>query len=518
MEKTDNSTLAKNRHFALIILDGWGIGKFAKADAILQAHTPYYDSLLNQYPHAELKTFGQYVGLPEGQMGNSEVGHLNIGAGRIVYQELLKINRSIQNGDFFKNNVLLDALAYAKKQNKPIHLIGLVSDGGVHSHIIHLKALIKLLQDNHCKGYVHAFTDGRDVDPHSAMGFIKKLHQYLNNSSIKLASVIGRYYAMDRDKRWERIQKAYLLLTKGKGSKTNDILQSIQQQYDDGITDEFLEPISVRNPAGQPVGTIQDGDVVLFFNFRTDRPRQLTEALSQRAIKSANLKPLSLYFVTMTPYDQYDNVRIIFEKEQPINTLGEVLATKKMSQLRIAETEKYAHVTYFFNGGREAQFKGEKRIMVPSPKVATYDLKPDMSANEVCSKAIEYSKSYKPNFICLNFANTDMVGHTGVFEAAKQAAQTVDQCLSDLVPHLLNLGYELIITADHGNADLMFEPDGRPHTAHTTNPVPIIFVSPEAQKYTLTHGRLCDLAPTILDRMHINIPKEMTGKILIQKI
>ncbi len=518
MTDTSKTNLANNKHFALIILDGWGIGRQPEADAIFQADTPFFDQLIKEHPHNTLVTYGQAVGLPEGQMGNSEVGHLNIGAGRVVYQELLKINRSIEEGSFFQNKTLLDAIHYAETQDKDIHLIGLVSDGGVHSHIRHLKALIDLIKLSEIRAYIHAFTDGRDVDPHSSTTFLRDILDYTKNTRVELASVIGRYYAMDRDKRWKRTKKAYELLLHAQGKKTTDVLKTIQSYYDRGITDEFLEAISLRYSDGEAVAKIKQGDVVIFFNIRTDRPRQLTEVLTQYAVPDFGLKPMNLYFLSMTPYDDhYKNVYCIFNKEKLQNTIGQILEQNNRTQLRIAETEKYAHVTYFLNGGREEKFVGELRSMIPSPKVATYDLKPEMSAEEVTRRAIEVVDDSHPHFICLNYANTDMVGHTGVFQAAMQAAETVDSCLARLVPKLLQSDYEMLIIADHGNSDLMIHPDGSPHTAHTKNPVPIIFVSAQDQEYKINCGTLSDIAPTILSRMDIVPPKEMTGQILIQK-
>ena len=515
----NHNTLLKNqaKRLALMILDGWGIGAKDHTDAIYQASTPYYDHLLNTYPHNRLVTYGNAVGLPDGQMGNSEVGHLNIGAGRVVFQELLKINRAIADQSFFDNKILLESIQYAQDHNKPVHLIGLLSDGGVHSHTRHLKAIIQMMDQAGVTTYIHAFTDGRDVDPHSGIDYIKDIITFTAHTTANLASVIGRYYAMDRDKRWERIKQAYTLLVKGTGIKTRNVLAAIQEQYDAGLSDEFLKPISLRKKNGKALCKIKNEDVVIFFNFRTDRPRQLTEVLSQSDLPDHHMKSLDLHFITMTPYDHFKNVKTIFTKEHLSNTLGSIIEKNNLTQLRIAETEKYAHVTYFFNGGREKKFNGEERILVPSPKVATYDLKPEMSAHAVTDQTIIHTQLHQPHFICLNYANTDMVGHTGVFNAAKRAASTVDDCLSRLIPHLLKLQYEIIIIADHGNSDLMINPDGSPHTSHTTNPVPIIFVSDPISDDYVRPGALCDIAPTILDRMNLNTPKEMTGNLLIQK-
>lgn len=508
-----------NRHTALLILDGWGIGTKPASDAIAMGKTPYMDYLMNTYPHASLTTFGSDVGLPAGQMGNSEVGHLNIGAGRIVYQELLRINNAIDDRSFFENKVLLEALQYAKVHNKPIHLLGLLSDGGVHSHLNHIKAICDLIAlEPELKAYIHGFTDGRDVDPKSGIHHVTEISNHIKDKNTSLASIIGRYYAMDRDKRWDRIQKAYNLLVKGMGTETQDPLSVIQSNYDADITDEFIEPITIRSDDNRPT-TIKNGDVVIFFNFRTDRPRQLTQVLNQEDFDDHDMQILDLHFVTMTSYSEdFDNVHIIFTKDNLTGTLGEVLAQNSLSQVRIAETEKYPHVTFFFNGGREDPFPGEDRILIPSPKVATYDLQPEMSAIPLTDAIINKIKNDHPHFICLNYANTDMVGHTGDFIAAQKAAETVDSCLKRLVPTLLDQDYDIIIIADHGNSDYMINENGSPNTAHTTNPVPIIYVSNQASSYTIKNGILADIAPTLLACLSISTSSEMTGKNLIEKI
>jgi 2,3-bisphosphoglycerate-independent phosphoglycerate mutase len=502
-------------HFGLIILDGWGLGDGSSSDAIANAKTPFMDSLLNNYPNSTLKTSGGEVGLPEGQMGNSEVGHLNIGAGRIVYQELTRINKSIQEGDFFRNQVLIDALEKAGTQKKKLHLIGLVSKGGVHSSQEHLYALCEMAKVHHLENvYIHAFTDGRDCDPHSAEEFITELEDQLVKSTGKIVSIVGRYFAMDRDNRWERIKKAYDLLVKGEGAIFSNALEGIKSSYTNGVTDEFIEPISIRDKDEKPV-TINENDVVICFNFRTDRPRELTQALTQRDFPEFEMTALPLHFVSMTNYDTtFKNVNVAFEKDSLHNTLGEVLSKLGKTQLRIAETEKYPHVTFFFSGGREEPFDGENRILVHSPKVATYDLKPEMSAIEVKDQAIDQMLKEKPNFICLNFANPDMVGHTGVYDAIKKAIETVDNCLREVICSGLDIGYEFLVIADHGNADFSINSDGSPNTAHSLNPVPVILISKD-RGLTINNGILADVAPTILRRMGIAAPIEMTGKSLV---
>lgn len=507
------------KRVALLILDGWGHGPKPEVSAIAQANTPFVDRLYQNYPNAELVTFGEEVGLPEGQMGNSEVGHLNIGAGRIVYQELARINKAVRDRELHTNPILLKAMEYAKANNRPVHFIGLVSDGGVHSHLNHLLALCDIAQEQGvAHAYVHAFMDGRDCDPKSGFGFAKTLLEHIDNQNVKLASVIGRYFAMDRDKRWERVKLAYDMLVKGEGDKTTDVLATIQNRYDQGETDEFLKPIVCTNTDGSPIATIQEGDVVLCFNFRTDRPREITTVLTQQDFPDFGMQKLQLYYVTMTNYDDtYQNIQILFEKDNLNHTLGEVLADAGKTQVRIAETEKYPHVTFFFSGGREEPFAGERRLLIPSPKVATYDLQPEMSAVGITDAIIKDIETNQPDFICLNFANTDMVGHTGVFSAAIKAAETVDACLSRLVPTALAHDYELIIIADHGNSDYMINDDGTPNTAHTKNPVPIIYVSNNAAGAQVKPGKLADIAPTILSLLGMSIPKEMDGEILVTR-
>jgi 2,3-bisphosphoglycerate-independent phosphoglycerate mutase len=500
-----------NKKVGLIILDGWGIGDQSQADAVYQANTPYMDHLMSYYPNGKLTACGAAVGLPEGQMGNSEVGHLNIGAGRIVYQELSRINNAIKDRSFFINQTLLDALDYASKNQCKIHLLGLVSNGGVHSAFNHLEALIDLCKEKDAKKvFIHAITDGRDCDPKSAITDFKALERSLT-SNIKIASVIGRYYAMDRDRRWERVEKAYNLYVNGEGVLVASAKEAIQKSYEQGITDEFINPILCDQE-----GLIEPGDVVISFNFRTDRPREIAEVLSQHAIEGFNMKPLELYYVTMTTYDEsFTKMHVVFQKDNLEQTLGEVLAAHGKSQVRIAETEKYPHVTYFFNGGREEPFEKEARLMINSPKVATYDLQPEMSAGEVKSTLISYVKQELPDFFCLNFANPDMVGHTGVYDATVKAVETVDNNLKEIIETLLPLGYSFIVIADHGNADYALNPDGSPNTAHSLNLVPCVLVG--AGNETITDGVLADVAPTILALMELTQPKEMTGKSLIKK-
>jgi 2,3-bisphosphoglycerate-independent phosphoglycerate mutase len=524
-----NDNTIKFERAALLILDGWGLGKDRTGDAIAQANTPFFDSLMRDYPHSQLITYGEEVGLPEGQMGNSEVGHLNIGAGRVVYQELARINKAAKTTELGENVQLLAAIAEAQRANKPIHLMGLLSDGGVHSHIEHLLALCRLLHTKVKNVYIHAFTDGRDTDPHSAVGYVEQLQNACKAMpNVQLATIIGRYYAMDRDKRWERIQLAYDLLTAGKGVETNAPVAALKAAYKEGITDEFM-PALVCKTANEErnksatisdttIGdtTIGDGDVVLCFNFRTDRCRQITEALSQRAIADTTMQPLKLHYFTMARYDEkFTNIGVLFEKDDLSQTLGEVLAAAGKTQLRIAETEKYPHVTFFFSGGREQPFEGEHRIIVPSPKVATYDLQPEMSAYGITAAVLEQVETVSPDFIALNYANADMVGHTGIFAAAMQAAEAVDNCLSQLVPVLLAKNYAVIVIADHGNSDYMRNPDGSPNTAHSMNPVPCILATNPAQNIqinTIKDGKLADLAPTILKLLGIAAPKAMDGE------
>jgi 2,3-bisphosphoglycerate-independent phosphoglycerate mutase len=508
----------KAKRVLLVILDGWGHGPDPRRSAIAQARTSFIDSLYDKYPHSELITHGELVGLPEGQMGNSEVGHMNIGAGRVVYQELARINKAIRDGELRDNAVLREALAYAKKENKALHLLGLLSDGGVHSHIDHLLALCDIAAEQGLENiYVHAFTDGRDTDPKGGLGYLRTLLDHIEHSPARLATVVGRYYAMDRDKRWERTKAAYDLLTKVEGEAVKDVLAAVRRRYEKGETDEFLKPIVALDEKGKHPPGIQPGDVVLCFNFRTDRLRQLTAALNQKDLPEHGMRTLDLRYVTMTRYDEtYQGIDVIFEKEDVRDTLGEVLSRAGKTQVRIAETEKYPHVTFFFNGGREAVFEGEHRILIPSPKVATYDLKPEMSANEVTDAIVEYMKAHRPDFICLNYANADMVGHTGVFEAAVKATETVDACMARLIPAALKQGYTALVIADHGNSDYMINDDGSPNTAHTKNPVPCFLISEEDTGLTLADGKLGDIAPTILTLFDLPIPSKMTGQALIQ--
>jgi len=499
-----------------VILDGWGHGPDPEKSAIAQANTPFMDGLYEKYPNAELMTYGEEVGLPEGQMGNSEVGHLNIGAGRIVFQELARINNAIQDGSFAENPVLTKTLEKAKKENKKVHLMGLLSDGGVHSHIDHLKALCEVTDKMGLdQVYIHAFLDGRDTAPEGGAEYLQDLLKYIENKKVSLASIIGRYYAMDRDKRWERTQLAYnLLVNKDADHFTDDPVAQVKALYAKGITDEFMEGILVDTGQEVNVQRIGDGDVLICFNFRTDRPRQITQVLSQSNKVEYNMYALELDFVTMTKYDEsFQGIDVMFTKENLKMTLGEVLESNKLSQLRAAETEKYPHVTFFFSGGREEPFKKETRIMAPSPKVATYDLQPEMSAIELTEKVIKHLQESKPDFAVINYANTDMVGHTGVFSAAVKAAETVDNCLSDLIPLLITQNYSVLVIADHGNADVMIKEDGSPHTAHTLSPVPIIVIDRSSKK--VKSGKLADIAPTILKIMGVGKADEMNGECLI---
>ncbi|HMK24900.1 MAG TPA: 2,3-bisphosphoglycerate-independent phosphoglycerate mutase [Chitinophagaceae bacterium] len=505
----------------LIIMDGWGLGRVASADAIQHADVPFTKSLYERYPNTTLITCGEVVGLPDGQMGNSEVGHLNLGAGRVVYQELQRINLAVRDGSLAKNDVLLQSLRYAKTNNKALHLIGLVSNGGVHSHINHLKAIIDVCKAEGLKEvFIHAFTDGRDCDPKSGLGFIKELQEHLNASVGKIATVCGRYFAMDRDKRWERVRLAYDALVNGTGQKATDAIAAVENSYANNITDEFIKPTVILNEGQEPIATIKDGDVAICFNFRTDRCREITQVLTQTDFPEFKMKKLSLHYTTMTEYDQtFKNVNIIFDSDNLVNTLGEVLEKNGSKQIRIAETEKYPHVTFFFSGGREVPFEGEKRIMIPSPKVATYDLKPEMSAYEVTEALLPEIKNITADFICLNYANADMVGHTGIWDAAIKAVETVDKCVEKIVTAGLENGYTIFLTADHGNADYMINEDGSPNTAHTLNPVPFFIIDKDpiaiGWKGKIKPGKLGDIAPTILTMMGIPIPKEMTGNILI---
>ena len=503
----------------LLILDGWGLGPKHEADAIYQANTPFMDHLMQTYPMSTLVTHGEDVGLPDGQMGNSEVGHLNIGAGRIVWQELARINKAVREHELHQNKVLQDALRHAREQGKAVHFLGLVSDGGVHSHLEHLKALCDIATDQgNTKVYVHAFTDGRDCDPKSGKGFLEDLLAHIEKQPVKLASVVGRYFAMDRDKRWERVKKAYDLLVNGLGVPVSDVPAAIAASYTAGVTDEFLDAMVVSDPAGKPTAVIQEGDTVICFNFRTDRLRELTTVLSQQDMHEYNMNALDLYYVTMTRYDEnFQRVHVIFEKDDVKMTLGEVLEKAGKTQVRIAETEKYPHVTFFFSGGREAPFEGERRIMKPSPKVATYDLQPEMSARDIKSAIMTDIAAHEPDFICLNFANTDMVGHTGVFSAAMKAAETVDQCLSEIIPLALEHDYACLIIADHGNSDYLINEDGTPNTAHTKNPVPCILVAKHTEGIKMHNGKLADVAPTLLVMMGMEKGAEMTGSVLFSK-
>ena len=497
-------------------MDGWGLGKVASADAIQHADVPFTRSLYSKYPNTQLITCGELVGLPDGQMGNSEVGHLNLGAGRIVYQELQRINVAIRDSTFSKNEHLLSSIRYAKKTNKPLHLLGLVSNGGVHSHINHLKAIIDICHAEGLKEiFIHAFTDGRDCDPKSGLGFMKELQEHLNKTTGKIATVCGRYYAMDRDKRWERIKLAYDALVNGIGDLTTDAIASIEKSYNNNVTDEFINPIVVTDTTQRPIGSMENGNVAICFNFRTDRCREITEVLTQRDFPEFSMKKLSLHYTTMTQYDQsFQNVNVVFENDDLLNTLGELLEQHGLKQIRIAETEKYPHVTFFFSGGREVPFEGETRIMIPSPKVATYDLKPEMSAYDLTDALLPEIVKRSADFVCLNYANADMVGHTGVWEAAIKAVETVDKCVEKVVNAGLANDYTIFLTADHGNSDYMINDDGSPNTAHTLNPVPF-FIIDKQWRGNIKPGKLGDIAPTILTMMGLPIPNEMTGEILI---
>ena len=494
-----------------MILDGWGIAQNKAVSAIDAAKTPFIDSLYDKYSHTTLEASGLAVGLPEGQMGNSEVGHMNIGAGRVVYQDLVKINKAAEDGTLASNSALVDAFDYAKKENKNVHFIGLVSNGGVHSHINHLKGLLTAAKENECtNAFVHAFTDGRDCDPKSGLGFIKQLEEHMAKTTGKIASVIGRYFAMDRDKRWERVKLAYDAMVKGEGELTGNLQAAVKTSYDNNVTDEFIKPL-IAESGGQPVAQIQEGDVVMCFNFRTDRGREITEVLTQKDFPEHDMAKLNLYYLTMTNYDDtFEKVKVVYDKDNLEMTLGEVLANNGKKQIRIAETEKYPHVTFFFSGGREQEFEGETRLLCPSPKVATYDLQPEMSANEIKDKIIAELEKGEVDFTCLNFANPDMVGHTGVFEAAVKACETVDGCAESVIASALANGYSTIVIADHGNSDMMINPDGSPNTAHTTNLVPCILVDDDFHP-DLKPGKLGDLAPTILKMMGVEKSAQMTG-------
>lgn len=505
----------ENKRCILVIMDGWGHGAIKDSDVIQHANVPFVSSLYTKYPNTTLITCGEDVGLPEGQMGNSEVGHLNLGAGRIVYQELQRINVAIRTGEFQQNQSLLSALHYAKKNNKKLHLMGLVSDGGVHSHTNHLKALVDLCtKEGLDQVYIHAFTDGRDTDPKSGLGFISDLEAHLKNNTATLATITGRYYAMDRDKRWERVKLAYDALVKGIGTKATDATSAIEAAYANNVTDEFIQPVILVNAQNEPKALIEAGDAVICFNFRTDRCREITEVLTQKDFQEFGMHKLALEYTTMTEYDNtFKNVHVIFKNDNLTHTLGEVLSLYGKKQIRIAETEKYPHVTFFFSGGRELPFEGESRIMAASPKVATYDLQPEMSAFELTDKIVPEIKNKTADFICLNYANADMVGHTGDWEAAKKAVETVDQCVKQVVEAALENGYTVFLTADHGNADYMKNTDGSPNTAHTLNPVPL-FIIDASWKGTVKPGKLGDIAPTILHFMNLPIPTEMTGEVL----
>ena len=502
----------------LIILDGWGHGQDPKRSAIAQADTPFINSLYDKYPDAELLTHGYNVGLPDGQMGNSEVGHINIGAGRVVFQELARINRAIEDGSFGANPILKSALEHAANKNKNVHFMGLVSDGGVHSHINHLKALIDAAAYYGVKrSFVHAFLDGRDTDPKGGAQYLKDLLDHINNKPCELATVIGRYFAMDRDNRWERTAKAYHLLVNKKADHvTNDIIQTIAEAYDNGTTDEFMNAIIVASEDNPKGVNIQDGDLVINFNFRTDRPRQITEVLTQKDHLEHEMNKLNIDYVSMTMYDaSFEGIEVLYSKDNLTNTLGEVLSINGKKQLRIAETEKYPHVTFFFSGGREEPFEGEDRIMVKSPSVATYDLAPEMSAQGITDKLLDYIETNSPDFFCLNFANADMVGHTGDFNAAIKAAEAVDGCVKQIIDKLLTNDHHFLIIADHGNSDYMINDDGTPNTAHSTNPVPVILASNKYVNSQLKDGVLADVAPTILDLMGVGAPEDMTGSSLL---
>ena len=498
----------------LMILDGWGLGDQKKDDVIFNTPTPYWDYLMNNYPHSQLQASGENVGLPDGQMGNSEVGHLNIGAGRVVYQDLVKINRACADNSILQNPEIVSAFSYAKENGKNVHFMGLTSNGGVHSSMVHLFKLCDIAKEyNISNTFIHCFMDGCDTDPKSGKGFIEELSAHCEKSAGKIASIIGRYYAMDRDKRWERVKEAYDLLVNGEGKKATDMVQAMQESYDEGVTDEFIKPIVNANCDG----TIKEGDVVIFFNYRNDRAKELTVVLTQQDMPEAGMHTIpGLQYYCMTPYDaSFKGVHILFDKENVANTLGEYIASKGLNQLHIAETEKYAHVTFFFNGGRETPFDNEDRILVPSPKVATYDLKPEMSAYEVKDKLVDAINENKYDFIVVNFANGDMVGHTGIYEAIEKAVVAVDACVKDVIEAAKAQGYEAIIIADHGNADHALNEDGTPNTAHSLNPVPCVYVT-ENKAAKVEDGRLADVAPTILKIMGLEAPADMNGQILIK--
>ncbi len=504
-----------NKKVILMILDGWGKSPDPEVSAVDKANTPFIDSLYTTYANSNLLTDGMNVGLPDGQMGNSEVGHMNLGAGRIVYQDLAKINKAVKEDTLRNEPVLKEAFAYAKENNKAVHFLGLLSDGGVHSHTNHIKGLITAGKASGVENmYVHAFTDGRDVDPKSGKGFLEDLVNFCMDKNTKLASVIGRYYAMDRDKRWERVKQAYDVIVNAEGEKSTDIAASIQKSYDNDITDEFIKPIVMTNTDGTPIATIKEDDVVIFFNFRTDRGRELTQVLSQEDMHEQNMHKLKLYYVTLTNYDEsFNNVHVVYNKDNIVETLGEVLSKAGKQQIRIAETEKYPHVTFFFNGGREIPFDGEHRILCPSPKVATYDLQPEMSAFEIRDKIVPELHKGEVDFVCLNFANPDMVGHTGDMDAAIKACETVDACAKDVITAAVENQYTVLVIADHGNCETMINPDGSPNTAHTTNPVPLILVDKDIKQ--IKDGVLGDIAPTILKLMGVPKSKHMTQESLV---
>ena len=504
-----------NKKVILLILDGWGVTQNPSVSAIFNAKTPYINSLYDLYPSSELRTDGEHVGLPKGQMGNSEVGHMNLGAGRIVYQNLAKINMAVREGKLAKETELLKAFNYAKENNKNVHLLGLISNGGIHSHIDHAKGLLDAAHKNNVDNvYLHAFTDGRDCDPKSGKYFIKDIEKHMKNSTGELATITGRYYSMDRDNRWERVKLTYDALVEGIGKKSINALDSINESYQEDITDEFIKPIIMVDENDKPKASIKKDDVVIFFNFRTDRGRQLTEVLSQNDNEKFNMHKIPLYFVTLTNYDKtFKDIKVVYNSDNIENTLGEVLERANKKQIRIAETEKYPHVTFFFSGGREKEFDGEKRLLCQSPKVATYDLKPEMSAYEITDAIVPELEKGEVDFVCLNFANGDMVGHTGVFEAAIKACETVDHCSKEVITSGLKNGYTILLIADHGNCETMMNPDGSPHTAHTTNPVPIVLIDKELK--LINNGVLGDIAPTILELMGLEQPKEMTRKSLL---
>jgi 2,3-bisphosphoglycerate-independent phosphoglycerate mutase len=501
--------------FILIILDGWGIGNGSKADVISTVGAPYINSLKQKYPNSYLLTSGENVGLPDGQMGNSEVGHMNIGAGRIVYQDLVKINKAIRENTITTNPTIVEAFTYAKNNNKAVHFIGLISDGGVHSLDSHLYKLCDITKEHGLeKVYIHAITDGRDTDPRSGLGYLKNLQNHLDKSNGEMVSLIGRYYSMDRDKRWERVKEGYDLMVNGLGKPTNDIIKAIEESYKDGVTDEFVKATVKVDAQGKPVAVIQEGDVVMCFNFRTDRLREITTVLTQQDMPEFGMKTMNLHYLTMTRYDErFKGIRVVYDKDNVTNTLGEVISNKGLKQLRIAETEKFAHVTFFLSGGLDSEFPGESRILIQSPKVATYDLQPEMSAPEVTKALVEELKKQAHHLIVLNFANGDMVGHTGIYEAISKAVKTVDNCVKEVVETAVANGYDALVIADHGNADNALNDDGSPNTAHSLNPVPSILVS---NRFTsINPGILADVAPTVLTAMGLEIPEEMDGKVLI---